>query len=180
MSNNMNRKKPGRTNAPALVGGYDGLSSELARLSRLDLDGLRLAWRHVFAKLAPAHLPKPLLVRIIAYRRQVIASGDLDRKVQQILDRALGQKDPGASRRLKSTVLKSGTQLVREWSGDLHRVTVLENGFAWNGETYSSLTKVARAITGTPWNGPRFFGLRDKGVNERNCRFEKSVSGEQA
>ena len=35
------------------------------------------------------------------------------------------------------------------------------NGFAWNGQTYDSLSKVAFAITGTKWNGPRFFGLRD-------------------
>ena len=43
-----------------------------------------------------------------------------------------------------------------------HRVMVLADGFAWNGQTYDSLTKVAFAITGTRWNGPRFFGLRDK------------------
>jgi len=57
---------------------------------------------------------------------------------------------------------KSGTLLVREWEGVLHRVMVLEQGFAWNGQTYDSLSKVARAITGTNWNGPRFFGLRDR------------------
>ena len=39
---------------------------------------------------------------------------------------------------------------------------VLEEGFAWNGQTFDSLSKVARAITGTSWNGPRFFGLRQK------------------
>jgi hypothetical protein len=39
---------------------------------------------------------------------------------------------------------------------------VLADGFAWNGQTYESLTKVAFAMTGTRWNGPRFFGLRDK------------------
>jgi hypothetical protein len=43
----------------------------------------------------------------------------------------------------------------------LHAVTVAPDGFAWNGATYSSLSKVARAITGTRWNGPRFFGLRE-------------------
>ena len=42
------------------------------------------------------------------------------------------------------------------------RVTVLAEGFAWNGKTYPSLSQVAFAITGTRWNGPRFFGLRDK------------------
>ena len=54
------------------------------------------------------------------------------------------------------------TLLVREWEGTLQRVVVLESGFAWNGVTYESLSKVARAITGTDWNGPRFFGLRDR------------------
>jgi hypothetical protein len=49
-----------------------------------------------------------------------------------------------------------------EWEGTLQRVVVLESGFAWNGVTYESLSKVARAITGTNWNGPRFFGLRDR------------------
>ena len=39
---------------------------------------------------------------------------------------------------------------------------LLADGFAWNGKTYASLSKVALAITGTRWNGPKFFGLRDK------------------
>ena len=52
--------------------------------------------------------------------------------------------------------------LGREWNGQMQRVTVLADGFAWNGKTYPSLSKVAFAITGTRWNGPKFFGLRDK------------------
>ena len=62
----------------------------------------------------------------------------------------------------KRTDLTPGTVLVREWDRQSHRVMVLAEGFAWNGQTYDSLTKVAFAITGTRWNGPRFFGLRDK------------------
>jgi Protein of unknown function (DUF2924) len=50
--------------------------------------------------------------------------------------------------------------LVREWKGKLERVTVLEKGFAWNGKSYSSLSQIAKAVTGTAWNGHRFFGLR--------------------
>ncbi|WP_281411524.1 DUF2924 domain-containing protein [Enterovirga aerilata] len=57
---------------------------------------------------------------------------------------------------------KPGTLLVREWEGTLHRVMVLEEGYAWNGQSFESLSKAARAITGTNWNGPRFFGLRQK------------------
>jgi hypothetical protein len=58
--------------------------------------------------------------------------------------------------------LRLGTILAREWNGHMHRVAVLVDGFAWNGKTYPSLSKVAFAITGTRWNGPKFFGLRDK------------------
>ena len=42
------------------------------------------------------------------------------------------------------------------------RFAVLADGFAWNGKTYPSLSRVAFAITGTRWNGPKFFGLREK------------------
>ena len=50
--------------------------------------------------------------------------------------------------------------LVREWKGKLERVMILEDGFAWNGQTFGSLSQIARAMTGTNWNGHRFFGLR--------------------
>jgi hypothetical protein len=49
---------------------------------------------------------------------------------------------------------------------------VMPDGFAWNGQTYVSLSKVAFAITGTKWNGPRFFGLRDK--NDRSATEARS------
>jgi hypothetical protein len=58
--------------------------------------------------------------------------------------------------------LRPGTVLEREWNRHVQRVAVLADGFAWNGKTYPSLSKVAVAITGTRWSGPRFFGLRDK------------------
>ena len=47
------------------------------------------------------------------------------------------------------------------------RVAVLDQAFAWNGETYGSLSQVAKAMTGTSWNGHRFFGLR-------TARFDRS------
>jgi len=49
---------------------------------------------------------------------------------------------------------------VREWRGKLERVMVLEEGFAWNGKNFGSLSQIAKAMTGTSWNGHRFFGLR--------------------
>ena len=62
--------------------------------------------------------------------------------------------------------LLPGTVVTREWNGHIHRVMVAKDGFAWEGSTYDSLSKIACAITGTGWNGPRFFGLRDKSLTE--------------
>jgi len=58
--------------------------------------------------------------------------------------------------------IKPGSVLVREWKSKSHRVTVLEDGFVYDGDTYSNLSEIAVLITGTKWNGPRFFGLRTK------------------
>ncbi|MDU8912866.1 DUF2924 domain-containing protein [Aestuariicoccus sp. MJ-SS9] len=54
-----------------------------------------------------------------------------------------------------------GTRLLKTWGGETHEVIVREDGVVWNGHTYTSLSAVARAMTGTPRNGPRFFGLRE-------------------
>jgi Protein of unknown function (DUF2924) len=52
--------------------------------------------------------------------------------------------------------------LIREHAGVLHRVTVVAEGFEWDGQIFASLSSVARAITGVRWNGRRFFAL-DRG-----------------
>ena len=144
------------------------IEDEIAHLRGLDLKGLRARWQSVLQGPAPDHLPRHLLFAIIAYRIQADRFGDLDRETRQLLDRT-GAKESGAamSARLvsfdqKRTELTPGTVLVREWDRQSQRVMVLADGFAWNGQTYDSLSKVAFAITGTKWNGPRFFGLRDK------------------
>jgi hypothetical protein len=144
------------------------VEDEIVHLRGLDLKGLRARWRSVLQGLAPGHLPRHLLFAIIAYRIQADRFGDLDHETRQLLDRT-GAKESGTavSARLvsfdqKRTALTPGTVLVREWDRQSQRVMVMSDGFAWNGQTYDSLSKVAFAITGTNWNGPRFFGLRDK------------------
>jgi hypothetical protein len=144
------------------------VEEEIAHLRGLDLGGLRARWRSVFQRQAPTHLTRHLLFAVIAYRLQADRFGDLDHATKQVLDQAIANEaGPTMSSRLasfdqKRTELKPGTVLVREWDRQSQRVMVLASGFAWNGQTYDSLSKVAFAITGTKWNGPRFFGLRDK------------------
>ncbi|MDI3468908.1 MAG: hypothetical protein OJF62_000971 [Pseudolabrys sp.] len=104
-------------------------------------------------------------MRTLAYRLQVNAFGDLDEDAKKVLDRAAslnGDQSREADLNPMATNIQQGTILSREWNGRIHRVAVLAGGFAWNGKTYPSLSKVAFEITGTRWNGPRFFGLRDK------------------
>src|SRR5882757_5493036 len=144
------------------------VEDEIVHLRGLDLKGLRARWRSVLQGPAPDHLPRHLIFAIIAYRIQAERFGDLDHETRQLLDRT-GAKESGAamSARLvsfdqKRTELTPGTVLVREWDRHSQRVMVTSDGFAWNGQTYDSLSKVAFAITGTKWNGPRFFGLRDR------------------
>ncbi len=141
------------------------LNVEVARLRDLDIETLRYRWQTVFNRLAPPHLPRHLLFRLLAHRLQADQLGDLDNESRRLLDSSTspehaGQRAVALAR--KTTELKPGTMLGREWSGRMHRVAVLADGFAWNGKTYSSLSNIAFAITGTRWNGPRFFGLRDK------------------
>ena len=144
------------------------VEDEIMHLRGLDLKGLRARWRSVRQRPAPDHLPRHLLFAIIAYWIQIDRFGDLDHETRQLLDRT-GAKESGAAMaaRLvsfdqKRSELTPGTILVREWDRQSQRVMVMSDGFAWNGKTYDSLSKVAFAITGTRWNGPRFFGLRDK------------------
>src|SRR6267143_870854 len=144
------------------------VEDEIAHLRGLDLGGLRARWQSVFQRSAPAHLTRHLLFSVIAYRLQADRFGDLDHETKQVLDQTVAKETgPVTSARLasfdrKRTELTPGTVLVREWDRQSQRVMVMADGFAWNGQTYDSLSKVAFAITGTKWSGPRFFGLRDK------------------
>jgi DUF2924 family protein len=141
---------------------------DIAHLRGLDLKGLRSRWQSIFQRPAPGHLTRHLLFAVIAYRLQADRFGDLDHATLQVLDRTVAKEaGPAMSVRLasfdqKRAELSPGTVLVREWDQRSQRVMVLADGFAWNGQTYDSLSKVAFAITGTKWNGPRFFGLRNK------------------
>jgi hypothetical protein len=144
------------------------VEDEIAHLRGLDLKGIRSRWQSVFGRPAPAHLTRHLLFAVLAYRFQADRFGDLDHATRQVLDRTVAKEaGPAMAARLasldqKRTELTPGTVLVREWDRQSQRVMVMADGFAWNGQTYDSLSKVAFAITGTKWNGPRFFGLRDK------------------
>ena len=145
------------------------LDVEIARLRDLEVASLHARLHNVLRRRPSPHLPRHLLFRVLAYRLQADRFGDLDTESRRLLDGAGSPEDAGRRsvdpNRL-TTDVRPGTMLAREWNGRMHRVAVLADGFAWNGKTYPSLSKIALAITGTRWNGPRFFGLRDKPSKE--------------
>ena len=161
--------------------------SIVANLEGLDLNGLRRQWRAHLGGEAPNHLPRWLLMKALAYRSQSDALGDLDESIRRVLrsgneDGVGAPFDRRAPRTREGAGLRAGALLVHEWNGRLERVMVLEEGFAWNGQTFGSLSQIAKAMTGTNWNGHRFVGLRqgktppaDAGADRRKSRNRTAV-----
>ena len=137
---------------------------EIAQLRDLNLKALQARWHSLRGRPAPKHLPKHLLLRLLAYQLQAALHGDLDPATRRYLDQ-IGRADPSGTEDPvqlpipTAHTIRPGTVLVREWAGGVCHVTALDDGFTWNGTTYRSLSQVARAITGTRWNGRRFFGV---------------------
>src|ERR1700751_1682046 len=131
------------------------VAAEIDRVRSLSGFALRGHWQAVFGRAAPEHLTTDLLRRMIANRLQEEAFGTLDRDTLKVLDGLAGR----AGSRPSERNLKIGTVLVRDYRGRRHTVTVAPEGYLWEGNAYSSLSAIARAITGTAWSGPRFFGF---------------------
>ncbi len=133
----------------------------LARLRELDLGDLRQHWRSLYKADASPHLSRELLLRAVEYRMQEIALGGLRPQRQRQLRQFAQQLEESGDGRIRPRPeLKPGTRLVREWRGRTYEVLVLDDGFAWQGTSYRSLSALARKITGTAWSGPLFFGLK--------------------
>jgi hypothetical protein len=126
---------------------------------------LRAIWAQELREQPPATLGRDVLALGIAYARQERRQGGLSKPVvkelTRLFDRVLRGDRTETPTALTAPLPRSGTILVREWQGRAHHVTVVDDGFLWNGRTYHSLSGIARAITGTKWNGPRFFGMRE-------------------
>ena len=144
------------------------LSERLAALGTLSLAELRTEWRRLYRS-PPPRLSRELMVRAVAWRIQEKALGGLAPADQRRLQ-ACGAKESGASGGSDPAAARPrpGTRLVREWNGRTYTVTVTAQGFAYDGQIYGSLTKVARVITGAHWSGPRFFGLNARAAIGNN------------
>lgn len=131
-----------------------GLAERLAALETMSNRDIRAEWEQAYKTPAP-NLSSELLRLGVAWRLQEKQLGGHDRHTVRIL-RA---RDHVAAETVRRRKLTAGTRLVRDWHGEGHSVTVLEDGFDYDGRRWPSLTAIARHITGAKWSGPRFFGL---------------------
>lgn len=131
------------------------MSRSVAEIDTLDRAGLIALWDEVFGTPVPKRLSSPFLRRFLAFEMQGRERGGLPKGFVAQLSKA-ARDDPAA----RSPALKPGGRLIREWNGVTHVVDVVVGGFLWNGQRFTSLSPIARTITGARWSGPRFFGLR--------------------
>ncbi len=142
----------------------DPIPARLAALKSTPTPELKAQWRELFETEPPAFNRRYLESRL-AYRIQELAYGGLKPETVRRLE-TLGEQLDGGNitlRRIRADLKPiTGTKLIREWQGMEHTVTVLADGYEWQGQPYRSLSAVARAITGTRWNGWIFFGLKSR------------------
>jgi hypothetical protein len=137
----------------------DSIAAQVAALPKKPTLELRQMWRQLYDR-EPPGFSRSYLISRLAYRIQELAYGGLKSATRAKLDALADGLDPKTAQKRIADRPVVGTQLIREWRGIEHKVTVLTDGFEWEGRRYKSLSAVARAITGTRWNGPMFFGLR--------------------
>jgi hypothetical protein len=139
----------------------------VAGLSSLSSHALQQRWKQLYNRNPPSHTSRTLLIRAVAYRLQENASGGLKPQVRRMLAQHSGETRTAAAV-ASPRPLSPGTRLVREWQGATYQVVVLDDGVLFRGRRYSSLSEVARTITGSRWSGPRFFGLTARNKDKSN------------
>jgi hypothetical protein len=137
----------------------ESVAARVAALPNTPTPELKQMWRELYGK-EPPGFSRSYLVSRLAYRIQELAYGGLKPATRAKLDALTDALDPKAARQRLVERPVVGTRLIRQWQGTEHQVTVLADGFEWEGRRYKSLSAVARAITGTRWNGWAFFGLK--------------------
>jgi hypothetical protein len=159
----------------------ESLAAQIAALPGRRVSQLRAQFAELFGAPTPSH-NKVWLVKRIAWRLQALAQGDLSERARQRaaqlatgadLRLSVPRADPRHAGPEQTPTLvvpkddrlpRPGTILARRYKGRTLQVEVLEHGFAFDGQTYRSLSAVAKAVTGSHCSGHFFFGLREKGA----------------
>ena len=135
----------------------DQIRKEVEFLSAASRQELLLRWEKLNGYPAPDGLSTSLVRRGVIYDLQAKHYGGLSPAHRKTLLQIAANKkaNPPAT-------MKTGARLVREWNGIAHTVDIVERGFRYRDKTYTSLTAIAKEITGAHWSGPRFFGIKGK------------------
>ena len=158
-----------RTGGDGDVAARNAIDTRVRAMSR---DELAVPWQRRWRRPPPKGLSRRLLEYNAAWLLQAEAQGGLTAATRRRLD-ALGRAGRGngdcaeddrqqtgkTDRMTPRRKLRLGSRLVRQWQGHSHVVEVIDGGFTYEGRSYTSLTAIAREITGARWSGPRFFGL---------------------
>ncbi len=140
------------------------VAAQIVNLGCLPMSELWVMWDRYFPR-RPDYPNRTHVESRLAYKIQEEAFGGLAPETRKRLE-AIGAKHSKIKLRAKPREFDfaPGTVLVREWGERDHQVKVNAHGrFEYEGNTFKSLTAVARHITGTHWSGPMFFGLTGKG-----------------
>ena len=122
---------------------------------------LRVLWTRTLGEPLPACGNRQFLRLLLAWRVQAAPDVRTANKALRRLEQHVGRPgDHSTSRSRSSPSTSRGTELIRDWKGTKHRVLVVSDGYIYEGDRYTSLSVIARKITGTRWSGPRFFGLK--------------------
>lgn len=136
------------------------LPERLREIAALDREHCVLRWTETFGKAPPKYLSVRFMQRVLVQEAQCQALGDHTAQIRRVLRAASRTAQRDDSR--PTHPAPPGSYLVREWNGRTYRIEVTASGFMLDGQTYESLSAVARRITGAHWSGPRFFGLLPK------------------
>lgn len=135
---------------------------DVSSLDKMNIAELRRAWMRQLAEPLPPLRAPELLRRELAWRLEARIYGDIDARLRLRLDRHGKPSNQRSKQQVRTAATPAGTTLVREWDGIPYSVVVLKDGYLFEGETFRSLSQIARQITGVRWSGPRFFGLQGK------------------
>lgn len=159
------------------------IGKEVSAMKRMTTRQLKDRYEEVFGEACRSN-HKQWLIKRIAWRLQANEEGDLSERARRramelandadLRMKAPPKKKPApapAARKVTGTIPAEhddripmpGTVITREYKGRTLQVTVVPDGFEYEGEVYQSLSAIAKAITGSHTSGFLFFRLNGKG-----------------
>ena len=130
---------------------------QIIALQSMNEDSLLSMWDKFF-DYKPEVSSRQHMISKVAYKIQELAYGGVDPATEEKI-REQAKKTSLKNKKKKKFQPQVGTKIVKEYHDRTHEVLVVEDGFAYEGEVFKSLSAIANKITGTKWNGLKFFGV---------------------